>query len=61
MHTMHCARNITLCKVCNEPIPKIEYEDHREKCRKPVVVKPSPPPTSIENSSYFRQRKVRSV
>lgn len=61
MHTMHCARNITLCKVCNEPIPKIEYEDHREKCRKPVVVKPTLPPTSIENSSYFRQRKVRSV
>ncbi|XP_048521998.1 TRAF-type zinc finger domain-containing protein 1 [Dendroctonus ponderosae] len=58
MHTMHCARNITLCKVCNEPIPKLEYETHRETCRNREPKKPSPPPISLENSSYFQQRKA---
>lgn len=60
MHTMHCARNITLCKVCNEPIPKLEYETHREKCRKREPKKPSPPPIALENSVYFQQRKASS-
>lgn len=31
MHTAHCARNITLCPVCKEPVPKNQFEKHREK------------------------------
>ena len=29
MHTAHCARHITLCQKCDEPIPKKEFPDHR--------------------------------
>ena len=29
MHTAHCARHITLCQNCDEPIPKKEFLDHR--------------------------------
>ncbi|XP_049824891.1 TRAF-type zinc finger domain-containing protein 1 isoform X2 [Aethina tumida] len=58
MHTVHCARNITLCKTCNEPFPKSQYDDHARSCKKPILRKPSPPPTSIEKSSYYQQRKV---
>ena len=29
MHTAHCARHITLCQNCDEPIPKKEFPDHR--------------------------------
>ena len=29
MHTAHCARHITLCQNCDEPIPKKEFTDHR--------------------------------
>ena len=30
---VHCARNITLCKACDEPIPRAEYEEHvAEEC-----------------------------
>lgn len=58
MHTVHCARNITLCKTCNEPFPKSQYDDHAKSCQKPILRKPSPPPTSIEKSSYYQQRKV---
>lgn len=31
MHTAHCARNITLCPICKEPIPKNEFEKHKSK------------------------------
>lgn len=58
MHTAHCARNITLCKNCNEPVPKNQFDDHIKKCEKRKVKKPSPPPTTLENSSYFQQRKA---
>lgn len=30
MHEMHCMRNITLCKHCNEPVPKGEIDQHFE-------------------------------
>lgn len=33
MHTAHCARRITLCTTCKEPIPKDQIEQHR-KCHK---------------------------
>ena len=32
MHTLHCARNITLCDICDEPIPKREFEEHKKEC-----------------------------
>ena len=32
MHTLHCMRNITLCTICDEPIPKRELEDHKQQC-----------------------------
>ena len=30
MHTMHCARNILLCPLCDEPVPRSEVEEHNE-------------------------------
>lgn len=58
MHTMHCARNITLCKQCNEPIPKLQYPEHEKSCRPPKPKKPLVPPTQLEQSSYFQTRKA---
>ncbi|KAJ8910430.1 hypothetical protein NQ315_012572 [Exocentrus adspersus] len=59
MHTMHCARNITLCKVCKEGIPKSQFEEHEKTCTKRrVEIKPTPPPTSLERSVYFQDRKA---
>lgn len=55
---MHCARNITLCKQCNEPIPKSQFTEHEKSCRPPKPTKPLPPPTAIEQSSYFQGRKA---
>ena len=37
MHTLHCARNITLCDICDEPIPKREFEEHKKEC--PINIK----------------------
>lgn len=58
MHTMHCARNITLCKQCNEPIPKLLFGDHEQKCRPPKPKIPPTPPSLLEQSSYFQSRKA---
>ena len=30
LHAVHCARNITLCTRCDEPIPRAEFEEHME-------------------------------
>lgn len=56
MHTAHCARNITLCKVCKEPIPKNQFDDHAKACR-PKVEKPKPPSLDIEKTEYYRKQK----
>lgn len=29
MHTAHCARNITLCPICKEPVAKAQLESHK--------------------------------
>lgn len=61
MHTAHCARNITLCKKCKEPIPKSQFEEHSKSCKPQnpkKIPSPQPPPTKIEESQYFRERKA---
>lgn len=60
MHTAHCARNITLCKTCKEPVPKSEYEQHLKKCnaKSSAAVKPAPPPINIEKSEYYNKEKA---
>lgn len=59
MHTAHCARNITLCKKCKEPIPKNLFEEHSKKCQQRKVEKPKLPPLNIESNEYYKhQREV---
>lgn len=62
MHTAHCARNITLCPVCKEPVPKAQFPEHRDKCevKRSVMKKPSPPPAppiNLEKNDYFRRQR----
>ena len=47
MHTLHCMRNITLCSVCDEPIPKREFEDHKQHC----IASSNDTQNSCENTS----------
>jgi hypothetical protein len=60
MHTAHCARNITLCHVCREPIPKNQFEAHKKSCVavKPKTKKSEPPPVNLERSQYYQDRKA---
>ena len=30
LHELHCYKNVTLCKKCNEPVAKSEMEEHME-------------------------------
>ena len=50
MHTAHCARHITLCLKCNEPIPRKDFDEHQSQCSGPVVEEQSPPPPQPEKS-----------
>lgn len=43
---------------CNEPIPKSQFSEHEKSCRPIIPKKPLPPPTSLEQSSYFQTRKA---
>lgn len=60
MHTAHCARNITLCKTCKEPVPKAQYEEHAKKCptKTAIAKKPPPPPLDLEKNDYYRKEKA---
>lgn len=60
MHTAHCARNITLCKNCKEPVPKTQFEEHTKKCqtKQVIVSKPTTPPAELEKSDYYRKQKA---
>lgn len=60
MHTAHCARNITLCKTCKEPVPKAQYEEHAKKCQAKLSApkKPTPPPLDLEKNDYYRKEKA---
>ena len=35
-HELHCKRRIVLCKVCEEPIPRTEIEEHNKTEHGPV-------------------------
>ena len=37
LHEIHCKRNLTLCKVCNEPVQKAELEEHNQTEHGPVL------------------------
>ena len=39
MHEVHCARNITCCPQCNEPVPRSNLEEHIEENHKQVICK----------------------
>lgn len=55
MHTAHCARNITLCPTCKEPVPKSQYDDHKKTCcvsgGKSKKKASPPPPFNFQNIS----------
>lgn len=60
MHTAHCARNITLCPTCKEPISKANFEEHKKLCvkKKAQPQLPPQPPSKIEQSKYFVEQKT---
>ncbi|KAM3937824.1 TRAF-type zinc finger domain-containing protein 1 isoform 1-T2 [Leptodactylus fuscus] len=39
IHEIHCRRNIGMCKLCNEPIPRSDMEDHYASEHAPVTCK----------------------
>ena len=51
MHTLHCARNITLCEICDEPIPKREFEEHKKQCPISQVDENPTPSNNLSNAS----------
>ncbi|XP_075691117.1 TRAF-type zinc finger domain-containing protein 1 isoform X2 [Rhinoderma darwinii] len=39
IHEIHCRRNISMCKLCKEPIPRSDMEDHYASEHAPVTCK----------------------
>lgn len=39
IHEIHCKRNISVCKLCKEPFPTSEMEEHMETEHTPVICK----------------------
>ncbi|KAG9487787.1 hypothetical protein GDO78_007526, partial [Eleutherodactylus coqui] len=39
IHEVHCRRNINICKLCKEPIPRSDMEDHYAREHAPVTCK----------------------
>ena len=59
MHTLHCARHITLCDICDEPIPKREFEEHKKEC--PISKEDTEaPPTSNGSIVHWQNGNVES-
>ena len=36
LHEAHCSRNITLCELCQEPVPLQQREEHYQRSYQPV-------------------------
>ncbi|KAK7074916.1 hypothetical protein SK128_009061, partial [Halocaridina rubra] len=36
IHTVHCQRNIAVCSICNQPVPRSHYQQHVENNHKSV-------------------------
>ena len=58
MHTLHCARNITLCDICDEPIPKREFEEHKKEC--PISKEDNEAPASNSSIVHWQNGNVES-
>lgn len=76
MHTAHCARHITLCKKCDEPVPKKDLPNHvceteetkAEQLQPPPEVQAAPKPQPRSNKKEINSSalsgtrpKVQSV
>ena len=53
MHTAHCARRITLCTTCKEPIPKDKMEQHRKRHKSQNVDEKFDFPKSVSRTPQF--------
>ena len=58
MHTLHCARNIALCDICDEPIPKREFEEHKKEC--PISKEDTEAPTSNSSIVHWQNGNIDS-
>ena len=58
MHTLHCARHITLCDICDEPIPKREFDEHKKEC--PISKENNEAPTSNSSIVHWQNGNVES-
>ena len=61
MHTLHCARNITLCNICDEPIPKREFEEHKQQCPISKEDDIAPNSNNLQNGSEEQHKLMHSL
>lgn len=60
MHTAHCARKITLCQICKEPVPKNSFETHKKHCFAHKT-KSSPEPVSSVSRSKIESSYQKKI